>query len=296
MTVAEPIRLKISHSEIELFQKCKRAHLYSYGYSIMGTSESVALTRGIIGHAIMRDYWLGLQAGEDYDTLTNSLLEKIFPTVMSFDVFKPVDLAADLVRLMADYFEVNKERDLLIDVIEVEKEYKIPIGNDFFVHMYVDLICRVPGVSGVSVWDHKFSYDFLSEEDKNLQPQLARYIGALMADGYVIKNAFYHELRYRVTNEGKLDPSTYFRLSPVQITRERVERSMLEFIGEGEEAAEYKKLADEEWRFNARRSATKNNCRSCSFTQICSAELHGQGTELMLSHVYQPRKHRDAND
>jgi hypothetical protein len=154
----------------------------------------------------------------------------------------------------------------------------------------------VPGTPGVSVWDHKFQYDFLSEDDKTLQPQLARYIGALMADGYVIKNAFYHELRYRVTNEGKEDPSTYFRLSPVHITRERVERSMLEFIAEGEEAAGYKRMLEEDWDFNARRSATKSNCRSCSFTQICTAELHGQETELMLSHVYQPRKHRDAND
>jgi len=262
----------------------------------MGNSESVALTRGIIGHAVMRDYWLGLQAGEDYDVLTERLLEKIFPTVMSFDVFQPVDLAADLVRLLSDYFAVNRERDLLFDVIEVEKEYRIPIGNDFFIHMYVDLIARVPGYSGVSVLDHKFMYDFLSEDDKNLQPQLPRYIGALMADGYVIKNALYHELRYRVTNEGKINPSTYFRLSPVHITRERVERSMLEFIAEGEEAAGYKQLSEEDWNFKARRAATKNNCRSCSFTQICTAELQGQETELMLSHVYQPRKHRDAND
>jgi len=288
-------RNKISHSEAELFDKCKRQHMYSYGYGIMGKKESDALTRGIVGHALLRDYFLGLKDGSSVEVMRKDLLAKILPTLETFELYDPTDLAQSLIKLFMDYFKVNAERDESLEILEVEKEYRIPLGDDYEAHMFIDLILRRPGVPGIEVWDHKFIYDFSDDDVKDLLPQLPRYLGALRADGYNVTRAAYHELRYRVTNESKVDPSVRFRLSPIEISQKRVETTMLEWIDLAEEIREYRKLPIEDWSVKARRTANQMNCRSCSFRMICKEELNDRDINLTLTYDYQPKKMREAN-
>lgn len=295
MTEVEVPRNKISHSEAELFDKCKKAHYYSYGLGIMGMKESDALVRGIVGHALLREYFLGLKEGRSVKEMKRELLLKILPTVDAFEVYDTGKLAQELMNLFTDYFKVNQERDETWDILEVEKEYRIPVGDDFFVHMYIDLIVRIPG-QGIAVVDHKFTYDFLDDDIKDIIPQLPRYIGALRADGYNVSRAYYHELRYRVTNESKQFPETRFRFTPTDINGKRVETSMLEFIGTAEEIATFKSMSIQDWSFASRRSANTVNCRSCPFKQLCKEELQDRDTTLTLEYNYRPRVHRDANN
>lgn len=269
--------------------------MYSYGYHIMGNKESDALVRGIIGHALLRDYFLGLKEGHTVAVMRENLLHKILPTVETFGVYDPTELASQLIKLFLDYFKVNAERDESLEILEVEKEYRIPLGNDYEAHMFIDLILRRPGVPGIEVWDHKFVYDFSDDDVKDLLPQLPRYLGSLRADGYNVTRAAYHELRYRVTNDSKVDPSLRFRLSPLEISQKRVETTMLEWIDLAEEIRDHRTLSPEDWSLKARRSANQMNCRSCAFRMICKEELNDRDVNLTLQYSYRPKIQREAN-
>jgi hypothetical protein len=82
----------------------------------------------------------------------------------------------------------------------------------------------------------------------------------------------------------------YFMI--IKPNTDRVLNTFMEQLGVAAEIQALKELSLEEQDKRAYRTANKMVCQSCSFKDICSTELIGGNTELMLKTEYKIRERR----
>lgn len=285
---------KTSHSEVELFTKCERAHYYRYGMGITGSKVSEALARGIAGHAALADYYTNLKNGMEYADRVSSALDVVVDEIDTSETFSADVLMSELVTLLMAYFARWRARDEALEVLDVEKEFLVPVGDNFFLKMYIDLIVRMPGV-GLAVWDHKFMKDFYNPDIVDLNPQLPKYLGALTAAGYDIRRAYYNEIRYRTTKANEADSDQRFRLTSIDITRERIINTMAEQIKAARRIRALRNAGIEVWEQKVLRAANSFICSNCAFKEICALDLNNKDTTLAVQYQYKHATGRDKN-
>ena len=142
----------------------------------------------------------------------------------------------------------------------------------------------------IVVIDHKFVYDFYTPEQTDLQPQIPKYIGALRAMNYPVAYGAYNMLRTRKLKTPAADSMQYFMI--LKPNKDRVLNTFMEQLGVAAEIQALKELPIEDQSRRAYRTANKMVCQSCSFRDICSTELMGGNTELMLKTEYKLRERR----
>jgi hypothetical protein len=140
------------------------------------------------------------------------------------------------------------------------------------------------------VIDHKFVYDFYTPTQTDLQPQIPKYIGALRAMNHQIAYGAYNMVRTRKLKTPTPDSMQYFMI--LKPNTDRVLNTFMEQLGVAAEIQALKELTIEEQNKRAYRTANKMVCQSCSFRDICSTELIGGNTELMLKTEYKIRERR----
>jgi hypothetical protein len=140
------------------------------------------------------------------------------------------------------------------------------------------------------VIDHKFVYDFYTPEQTDLQPQIPKYIGALRAMNHQIAYGAYNMVRTRKLKTPTADSMQYFMI--LKPNTDRVLNTFMEQLGVAAEIQALKELTIEEQNKRAYRTANKMVCQSCSFRDICSTELIGGNTKLMLKTEYKIRERR----
>jgi hypothetical protein len=277
---------KTSHSEVESYLKCERNHYYGYGLKLKGKRISDALARGIAGHAALAAYYGYLKTGTDLKEAKSLAFQSIYQTFTDMEVYDRAALQLEVCMLIDDYITNYGDRDLTLEVLEVEKEFQIPVGDNFFIKMIVDMIVRMPNGAGIAVWDHKFVYDFYAPDTEDLNPQLPKYLGALRSEGWNVTKAYYNEVRYRKTSGTVSDPSSKFKLTPVDISTERVIRTFQEQIIAARRIRALRSLPIDVWEQRVLRVANQMTCRSCSFKDICIEDLNGISNVLSLEFNY----------
>lgn len=280
---------KTSHSEVESFLLCERRHYYSYGLEIQSLKQSEALLRGIIGHEALANYYRAIKAGESKEDAARTAYRTVTDVADGYDAYDMDKVVVNLLMLLKQYFKTYADDDF--EVIDVEKEYKVPVGDDFYIIMYVDLILRIPG-QGIVFWDHKFSYNFFNPDSIDLLPQLPKYLGVARMAGEAINGVGYNELRYFETKENKADSSKKFKRTQVQLTTERVVRTMREQVMAARQIRTFKDGSIEDWEQNVLRVANDKVCSMCPFKQICAVDLNGQDNTLVLEYNYKKKERR----
>lgn len=290
-----PDSQKTSHSEIETFLKCERMHYYSYGLGIQRKGTlSDALARGILGHAALATYYLSIKGGMDAEDAKIKAIESIVQTVMELPTGASSKIHLEVIDLIGKYVDNYAEQDKNIQVLSVEQEFNIPIGDEFFLKMYIDLILRMPN-GELAVWDHKFQWDFLDGPIIGVLPQLPKYVGALKSKGIPVDSAYYNQIRYRSTAANKEDPSLMFNRRRVELTPARIINTMQGQIQAAKRIKYYRDLGVEEWGKRAMCVGNSMICKNCPFLDICAADLAGEDTSLLLEYSYQKKESRDRN-
>ena len=177
-------------------------------------------------------------------------------------------------------------------VLAVEQEFNLLYNEqtDSRYPFVVDMIMEDKD-GKIVVIDHKFVYDFYTPEQTDLQPQIPKYIGALRAMNYPVAYGAYNMLRTRKLKTPAADSMQYFMI--LKPNKDRVLNTFMEQLGVAAEIQALKELPIEEQSKRAYRTANKMVCQSCSFRDICSTELMGGNTELMLKTEYKLRERRE---
>jgi hypothetical protein len=291
----------VSHSEVDSYLLCRRKHYYGYGLSLERISTSHSLATGTAGHRILDAFYSRLL---DLAMTPEGQLER-------FDL--GIEAAqAEYERIVDEGYEDAPNRAILHDmlfheewgyfanefmvrngwtVLAVEQEFSLMYDeeNKNSYPFVVDMIVRDPEGNYVVI-DHKFVYDFYTPEQTDLQPQIPKYIGALRAMNYEVVYGAYNMVRTRKLKTPDATNMTYFMI--LKPNTERVLNTFMEQLGVAAEIQALKELPIEEQGKRAYRTANKMVCQSCSFRDICSTELMGGNTQLMLKTEYKLRERR----
>ena len=291
----------VSHSEVDSYLLCRRKHYYGYGLSLERISTSQSLATGTAGHRILEAFYAHLLSLSD--TAKGQLENFDLALERAYSVYQEV--------MDEGYTDANNRavlHDILFHeewgyfanefmvkngwrVLAVEAEFSLTYDTDTqsSYPFVVDMLVQDPEGRYVVI-DHKFVYDFYTPEQTDLQPQIPKYIGALRAMGHEIAYGAYNMLRTRKLKTPAADSMNYFMI--LKPNTDRVLNTFMEQLGVAAEIQALKELSIDEQNKRAYRTANKMVCQSCSFRDICSTELIGGNTELMLRTEYKLRERR----
>lgn len=291
----------VSHSEVDSFLLCRRKHYYGYGLSLERVTTSHSLATGTAGHRILEKFYQTildagnsvedqakawdaamLVAQEEYDLIVKEGYEDASNRALLYEML----FDSDWGYFANEYMVKNGWR-----VLAVEAEFSLIYDeeNDSRYPFVVDMIVQDTEGRYVVI-DHKFVYDFYTPAQTDLQPQIPKYIGALRAMEYPVEYGAYNMLRTRKLKTPAPESMQYFMI--LKPNTDRVLNTFMEQLGVAGEIQQLKELSLEEQSKRAYRTANKMVCQSCSFREICSTELMGGNTELMLKTEYKIRERR----
>jgi len=295
----------VSHSEVDSYLLCRRKHYYGYGLSLERITTSHSLATGTAGHRVLeRFYSMLLEMGgtaEEQLAVWDTALEaarKEYDLIVDEgyeDANNRAELADVLFHEEWGYFANEYMVKNGWRVLAVEQEFNLLYNEqtDSRYPFVVDMIVEDPN-GKIVVIDHKFVYDLYTPEQTDLQPQIPKYIGALRAMNYPVAYGAYNMLRTRKLKTPAPESMQYFMI--LKPNTERVLNTFMEQLGVAAEIQAIKELPIEEQSKRAYRTANKMVCQSCSFRDICSTELMGGNTELMLKTEYKIRERRVIGD
>jgi hypothetical protein len=287
----------VSHSEVDSYLLCRRKHYYGYGLSLERVSTSHSLATGTAGHRVLETFYRTIL---DNDNAPNSWDAALESAQKEYDAIVGEGYEDAPNRATLHDMLFNEEYGYFANefmvrngwrILAVEAEFSLTYDTDTqsTYPFVVDLIVQDPEGRYVVI-DHKFVYDFYTPEQTDLQPQIPKYIGALRAMNHEIVYGAYNMVRTRKLKTPDATNMTYFMI--LKPNTERVLNTFTEQLGVAAEIQALKELPLEEQSKRAYRTANKMVCQSCSFRDICSTELIGGNTQLMMKTEYKIRERR----
>ena len=275
----------ISNSEVTDFLKCERKHYYAYILGIVPKKMSTSLSRGIIGHQALAEYY----ANDRNPSKAFRVIDK-----HAVDGTGDMDMLAGLRTLIGQYFEYYQDDDKLFDIIEVETPHYMDLGEDYSYGMRLDLLTqhKIGPYAGEKIlYDHKFQYDFMGVDDLALNVQIPKYIGTLRNDGHDVARGMLNQLRWRETKENKADISKKFKREPLSPPSTEIREVMREQVLASERIADRKVAGAAVAKQIALRSVNAMTCKNCPFVAPCKAERTGEDITVMLAVDFQKNEY-----
>lgn len=274
----------ISNSEIKTFQTCQRRHYYSFRESLAPDSKNLskALTRGIVGHEALEEYYRAKRQGNNKAWCTDVLLHVIDQSLSKYAEFtKELTQLKDVLKRYVDCYWDEPWK-----VLEVEKSYETLLDNsrvDLKYGMRLDLLVEITAGKDkgqIVVVDHKFVYDFFSDRHNKMNAQLIKYMKTLRDNGIDVRKGILNQIRYRELKNP--DSKKIFRRDTIVSSNAEMQRYM----------NEHAKVAKDIWEMETapieltRMNIDKMTCGYCSFQPLCSLYMSGLDTEATKKHLY----------
>lgn len=278
----------ISNSEVTAYNECARRHWYQYNHGLQPRSYGLALTRGIIGHEVLEAYYNMIMAGSSVDDAKHRSLGVLDEFILNFSAnnlteYDKIMMLTQLRQLIEKYIDFYGQDGDDFNILAVEKVYTAPVDDDIAYGMKLDMLIEI--TSGVHrgeivIMDHKFLYNFKSDEELSIDGQLPKYIRTVAGsrEGIPVTRGIFNQLRYRELKNP--DPEAIFRRTWVKPTRQAKEQIWQEQVDASIEIVHNPRPP--------RRTLSPLVCKNCYFLQICRADLNGEPTETIKKVDYKP--------
>jgi CRISPR/Cas system-associated exonuclease Cas4 (RecB family) len=262
--------LLISNSEVNSFNACQRRHYYSFREKLAPKfGYSVAITRGVVGHDALAEYYERKQRGERKEVCLVGALSVVDSHYDAYpDLWTEFD---QLKRVITRYVEHYQDENWI--PFEVERQHELLLDNrtGLSYGMRLDLLAEVKG--SLILVDHKFVYNFFTDKELAMSAQLQKYLHTLNKNGIPVKTVVVNQIRYRELKNP--NSSKLFKRSYVHSTEYERERTMDEHKKVAKDILELKERPQEEHFYATRMSLDKWTCGSCSFQPLCKDYLQG---------------------
>ena len=288
----------ISHSEVESFLSCRQKHFYAFGELIEGAESpgmeplvlSDALYRGIVGHKGLEFFFKTIESGGMIAEAKNACIRAVQNYAMEpnpkFDIL--TDLCTKILpRYIEEVASVQLNAGWRVKAVEVTYRLEIQTDQGRMVYPFTpDLIMRSPAHENILL-DHKFVYNFYSQNESDLLPQIPKYVGALRALGLPIHGGQLNQLRYRPVKDQSTEAN--FRVRNLELTPKRLEHAFMQQVRNMERISKLKRGSLDNWRKTVDLERVQNNmiCRMCGFKLLCSMDMIGTDTVLFKKTNFQ---------
>ena len=294
---------RISNSEVATWLTCRRQYYYAFDMGIApkqrfnNPGKVSTLAIGTLGHEILAIYYEGLKYDMSVEEAREGARHQIAMLMMNPQHYSvPIVSAtsAILERYWSFYAKDDYER---FEVLDVEKEYDIPLTDEFSYVFRFDLLLKERRTPKIGLTDHKFKYDFFSDEAISLSGQLPKYVGALRYNGVNPDFVWLNQIRAKPAAK-EWGPKDFFRRSPVTPSNFKVTTAIREQVIASQEIAEWREQPDEVKKATALRSMDSfpNPCGKCPFNLICRMEYDGGNINLIVAKEFGPNSYNYNRD
>lgn len=313
-------KLKVSHSRVKLWRKCKHAYNYRYVQKLRKRIKAHALNVGIIFHDCIEAWALGKSYKpvlKKYDQEMKNLFQGEREEFQ--DAF---DLAKGMVDGYTSYYEVD-------DYVAVELEVNIPLTDDIDYIGYIDALVNKDG--GLWLMERKTCKNFLGDDFTSMDIQTVLYRWALPQMGYEVPRGIIwdmakkklpvqpqllakgglsknskidttYELYSQAIEDNDLDPDDYSDMLEMLKTKENnfQRRVSLPFskLMEDQVMKDFKETAIE-IKILGETLTNRNlgrDCSWCDYKDLCHAELKGLDTNFIIKKDFTTKEQRDAKE
>lgn len=284
VNVANP--RKISNSEVSTWLVCQRQYYYQFDLSLEPVYFSEALSRGLLGHEVLAVYYKALKDGVPHD----DAVFKARQFLMTYMGGTTYDLSIVLeVDTILQAYWAYRQGDPNWRILHVEEQFTTFLSNEFEFSMRLDLLVQDLTTGEIILVDHKFVYDFWTQDDLMLNPQLPKYIGSLRANNIKVDRAILNQLRYRKLKEPT--PERLFVHESYTPTNAKVVNVIRDQITKSQEIIAWRELPLEVRAKKATRILNKIVCKSCPVKTLCTAELDGAPIDYLIKSDYKSRSY-----
>lgn len=275
----------VSTSEVATFLTCKQRWMYAHhpSYNLEPRTLGIALTRGVVGHGALEVFYKTLMLGKSYTdaiaTANGWIGKKILEAIQIGDAPK-ADMIRGLSVVLQDYYSETKWLLSEYKILGVENLVSSPLpgSSDIIFVGRVDLMLeKIRGTDRGEVlpWDHKFSYNFWSENSLKMNPQISNYVWAILEMGMRSRKGIVSMLRYR---ENAVDS---FKQEEVSTNATMRKTFIYNHLKAAEQIVELKLKPELDIEDGITRSASKFNCEYCPFVDLCYTEASGLESTTM---------------
>ena len=271
----------ISNSEVNSYNTCQRKHFYSFRERLAPKfGYSVAITRGVVGHDALAEYYTRKAAGDGKEICLVSALSVVDSHFDSYpDMWTEFN---QLKRVITRYVEYYADESWI--PVEIERQHEVFLDNriDLSYGMRLDLLADAKG--SLVLVDHKFVYNFFTDKELAMASQLQKYLYTLNKNGIPVKTVVVNQIRYRELKNP--DPSMLFKRIYVHSTEYERERVMDEHKKTAREIFEIKSRPVDEHFYATRMSLDKYTCGTCTFQPLCKDYLQGNSTDKTKENLF----------
>lgn len=267
----------ISHSEADTMAQCERKWSYAQLEKLQPIKRSEGISRGNAGHKMLEVWAKEMIKGEDSEV---ALMFGLNAAAGMPNAALGVNLATQWIR---EIFPT-----LGWKIVAAEVQYRVQLTETLVYPFKFDLLVEIDGE--MVLVDHKFLYDFYTQQMLDIFPQMPKYIFGLRSHGINARYAIYNMLRTRKVNNIE-DRFCQRRTEPNEF---RIQEAMREQLISMKNIQRIKH--DPDW--FPLRTANKMNCGHCGFADLCEVEARGDKTSanLMRSAFYEPNEYGYEDD
>lgn len=281
----EPI--VVSNSEVTTFLGCMRKHFFAFEMGLEPVNTNKALERGTIGHEILSKVAQAIKDGT-HKPLNVVLDEALQSAMQNY----PLELVLEVSVLVTNYLNrVNWWADW--EILGTEDELHIPLNEQVHGGMRYDLLIRERATGRVYVVDFKFTYDFWSPHDHEINGQMPKYITFMRILGYVIDGGLLEEIRTRkLSAKSQNDPSALWRRTAYHPTKARTRTMLRHHVAVSLRIADHRALPLQE-RFDRSLPVLDKygSCQFCDFASLCTSAIEGAALDELGPAIRENYKH-----
>lgn len=286
---------RVSTSEVSTFLTCKQRWMYAHhpSYNLEPRTLGIALTRGIVGHKALELYYEMIAHNESHEDAVEAIKVYLKSQVMqelAFGDDAKVKMLGELNEILLNYLQESRWIIERYDILGVEQLVTAPLPGAEHIDFAgrIDLVLGEKGrrtIREAIPYDHKFCYNFWSDNSLRMNPQLSNYSWVLAQMGYVSNKGIMNMIRHRTDAIEKIKQEAVSVRPTVQGV----------FIQNHTEAAltivELKSKPRVSIADGVTRSASKFNCEYCPFNELCYTESQGGNSENVIAAHYRPNSY-----
>ncbi|MFF5977049.1 PD-(D/E)XK nuclease family protein [Streptomyces sp. NPDC012769] len=282
---------RISTSEVATFLTCKQRWMYAHhpSYNLEPRTLGIALTRGVVGHAALEMFYKMIQSGKTFTESESAVMEYLVKKSLEAITIGDIDKANMIGQLGPTIQQYFTDTKWILDrykIVGVENIVSAPLPGMPDIEFVGRIDLTLENDKGeVSPYDHKFTYNFWSEQSIRMNAQISNYVWALREMGMHSRRGFLNMVRYRDNAIEKFkqeEVPTNSHLREVFINNHAVA---------AKDIAELKKRETVGIADGVTRSTSKFNCEYCPFVDLCYTEASGLDTSAMRQANYRPNSY-----
>lgn len=271
---AVPVQRNISNSEVIAWLSCRQLYYFAFFLNLAPKETPKALSRGTLGHSYMERYIEARLQGASHERSLQHA-DTVFADAMREGISIEVVMET---KFLCERYMARTNGWPEWELLGTEERLDLRVTDTIILPIRYDLMVRDRTSGRVLVGDFKFTYDFWTPSDHNLNPQMPKYIAVMQANGIPVHGGFLEEIRTRKLGAEKAgDNKNTHRRTFYFPSNERRRSALKQHIAASFEIIDYWSVNDDEREAKTIPLLSKHGaCKFCSFAELCNSKLDGK--------------------